>query len=335
MNADRDQSEDRTKHYCGPGCDAPNAIPIPAVSVSGAAREATEAQVIAARVTWDAVVPQHESVRMSDSEWTCTCTHPRDLAFASAVDWEAHADVAIAHAVADAVVAAGPRVDIEITEAMGKPSEARIWRDGVLVWDGVSRDFVVAAGPVDAELAAVVAEHDAAKAEVARLGVVVRDYGQQSIRRSKDYAHGLRVAEDRADRAEATLAKVAELAADMDKRGRPGENDSPTDVAHRWQIREDVKRLRHALIPEPQADSKPGQNLEVPHGNLFVVWFPCPACGADMHSRVAVTGGMREGRIRADQNSICRPILTAEPVFHECPAPEAPTEATQTGGEVR
>lgn len=108
-------SSDRSKepsagggHYCGPGCDANSAIPIPTVSVSGAAREATEAQVQAARLTWDAVVPQHESVRMSDGEWTCTCTHPRDLAFASAVDWEAHSDVAIAHAVADAVVAAGP-----------------------------------------------------------------------------------------------------------------------------------------------------------------------------------------------------------------------------------
>ena len=121
----------------------------PAVSVSGAAREATEAQVQAAEKAYRAYA--------ADPDWRL------DGAF---------------HAVADAVVAAGPvepgAWKVEITEAMGKPSKARIFRDGVLLWTGTQPDLNVAAGPVDVELAAVVAERDALKRGGAELGKMLK-----------------------------------------------------------------------------------------------------------------------------------------------------------------
>ena len=216
--------------------DAPVTVePTPVVSVSGAAREATEAQ---ARVpSSDQYAAAREA--MGNRGW-----HMPELA----------------HEVADAVVAAGP---------------------------------------VDAETA-VVAERDALRAAI---GVVGGDASDDAVLLafSREKA--------RADRAEDTLAECMELADKWARHDSTGTVPRVRDHEDSWTAEEreacdDPKCTTPCtscawgpLVPEPQADSKPGQNLEVDFDT---------------------------------------PVYDVSPgAFIQSVTAEAPTEATQTGGEVR
>ena len=218
-------------------------------------------------------------------------------------------------------------------------------------------DAVVAAGPVDAELAAVVAERDLLRRRV-KAGRQSREALAAELRLAQDRNESLaqsdvgtvwsdmneavNEANARADRAEATLAKVAEV---LRKNARCGEryiengSGDPVCSGHGWFWADgrtfcngvddgwvDLAAILDAdPAPEPQADSKPGQNLEV-EGEPGVE-EPCPDCGldsADVHVE-----GCRRIFTRGDP----REDLQFGPPWK--PWREAPTEATQTGGEVR
>ena len=230
-------------------------------------------------------------------------------------------------------------------------------------WDELGA--VVAAGPVEgimvpgSEWAAVVAERDALRAA---LGVVAGDASDDAVLLAFTRENA------RADRAEATLAKLAAIhvKAPMfescdsevtgcerddctenphdgmwlhtsepcgftcgeccDDEGQPVEWPCPTTVildanpAPKTERHPDVDyRALSENAPRrdvPQADSKPGQNLEV----------EADLCGLE----ACDMAGFCQARIP------CEYVTLGKPEAPETPRKAAaPTEATQTGGEVR
>ena len=269
MNADRDRSEVPKRGIWTPDFEAGYELaksdaayaravgqqPTPAVSVSGAACEATEAQVLAAQGA------------MSDhyAEW-------------------------------------------EVSRARGRVSFVSYAAQ-------VVADAVAAAGPVDAELAAVVAERDALRADVERWeSDFPCDSGCLEYPEEDCSRHGRKPDElwerverqhVRADRAEATRdeahAVLNRIAAFAQNKAVVWRARGGGDAERAWL---DLLAIleRHAILdadpaPEPQADSKPGQNLEVEHATDLLAHLseavdrardqrkadnePCPVCGGD------------------------------------------------------